>query len=195
MPLDFPDKELIQRAKAGDKDAYTELFNKYSDKVLGYLYRYVGDYQKAEDITIETFLDVYKRLPAYKEEGKFLSWVYKIATNFAKKEFRRSKKMKTVSLERPVAEDERTSMGDFLGDEKFRPDHEVIGEEFTRLVEETISKLDEKYKNVLLLCDVQGMSYEEASRVLKCTKVNVGIRLKRARKMFYDVLRDLGYEL
>ena len=193
--LQSSDKELIQKAKKGDQNAYKELFDKHSGKILSYLYRYIGDYQKAEDVTIETFLDVYKRLPAYREEGKFLSWVYRIAINYAKKEFRRNKKIKHISLDKPITDDKGGTLGDLLGDERLRPDSEIIGKEFSELVEKIIAELDGKYKDVLLLCDVQGVSYEEAARVLKCSKINVGTRLNRARTMLYDTLRQHGYDL
>src|SRR3989338_963708 len=106
----IPDEELIRQAKNGDKESYKKLFDKYSGKVLSYLHRYMGDYQKAEDVMVETFLDVYERLSSYREEGKFLSWVYKIATNFAKKEFRRKKKAKETSLDEPISDAVTTSI-------------------------------------------------------------------------------------
>jgi len=189
----FTDEELIIKAQKGDKEAYKTLFDKYSNKVMSYLYRYVGDYQIAEDVTIETFLDVYKRLPAYKEEGKFLSWVYKIATNFARKEFRK-RKVKEVSLDKEVSGESGVTFGDLTADQKARPDQEVIANELGGIIEEVIAKLDEKYKGVLVLCDVQGLSYEEAGKVLKCSKMTVGTRLNRARKLFYEALRRSGYK-
>ena len=60
MPY-FTDEELIEKAQKGDKEAYKKLFNRYSGKILNYLHRYMGDYQRAEEITIDTFLDIYNR--------------------------------------------------------------------------------------------------------------------------------------
>jgi RNA polymerase sigma-70 factor (ECF subfamily) len=189
------DKELIQRAKEGDAEAYKELFNRYKERVLGYLYCYIGDYQKAEDITLEAFLDVYKRLPDYEEEGKFLAWVYKIATNFAKKEFR-GKKAKEVSLDKPIdkGEGRAISLGDLLGNgNDARPDYNIRTEELYKAVEGIMNRLEDKYRAVLILCDMQGLSYEEAAYTLNCSKWAVGMRLTRARRILYEALREDGY--
>jgi RNA polymerase sigma-70 factor (ECF subfamily) len=188
------DAELIQRAKRRDKEAYKELFERYSGKILSYLYRYIGDYQKAEDITIETFLDVYNRLPSYREEGKFLSWVYKIAINFAKKEFRK-KSRKEILLDEPPDEEGRDIIGDLAVDDKLRPDYQAAENELEECIEKTIHALDEKYKNVLLLCDIQGLSYEEAASILKCKAMTVGAQLSRARQLLYEALKRQGYSL
>lgn len=188
----LPEKEVIAKAKKGDKEAFKKLFEKHHGKILSYIYRYVGDYQKAEDITIETFLDVYRRLPDYTEEGKFLSWVYKIAVNFAKKKFRK-KKTTEVSLDQPVDDKGKIDLGGLLSDGKLRPDYEAVKSELAGLIEECIAKLDKKYKNVLLLCDVQGISHDAAARTLKCSKTAVSTRLERARRLLYDTLQKKGY--
>jgi len=193
MPY-FKDEELIEKAKKRDKEAYKALFERYNGKILNYLYRYMGDYHKAEEVTIDTFLDVYNRLPDYKEEGKFLSWVYKIAINFAKKEFRK-RKAKEISLDSPISETKNVTIGDFLGDNKLRPDNALIKDELSKVIEKIMASLDEKYRNVLLLCDMQEMSYEEAALALKCSKITVGTRLNRARKMLHEALKKKGYDL
>ena len=100
----FPsDEELIKRAKRKkDKHAFAMLVNRYSDKIFSYLYRYIGDYQKAEDLTMETFLNAYTRLRTYREMGKLSSWFFRIATNCAKKEIQKTKRLNEVSLEKPI---------------------------------------------------------------------------------------------
>jgi len=186
------DEELIDQARRGDKAAYRKLFDKYSGRILGYLCKYMGDYHKAEDAMIETFLDVYRRLPRYKESGKFLSWVYAIAINFAKKEFRK-KSGKDVSLDALIGEDGGQSIGDTIPDDKLRPDRAAITKESEQLINNSILALDEKYRSVLVLCDIQDTPYEEAAGILGLSKTALGVRLNRARKMLYDVLKRAGY--
>jgi len=188
------DEQLIERAKQKDKQAFTQLIDKYKDKILGYLYRYVGDYQKAEDLTVETFLNAYNRLHTYTEMGKFSSWLYRIATNCAKKELRRVARRKEVSLEKPVDKEGEVSFGDLIADEKSRPDYGVREKELKEFIYKVMAKLDKKYKDALLLCDVEGLSYEEAGKILKCNPITVGTRVRRARIMLYNMLRKLGYD-
>ena len=191
----FSDEELIQKSKEGDKEAFKELFERYSGKIVSYIYCYVRDYQKAEDITLETFLDVYKRLPEYEERKKFLPWVYTIALNFARKEFRKEKKaQKEISLETPIGESKTASLGDLLGDNaEARPDYSLRMNELYDAVSHVLDELEEKYRDALVLCDMRGLPYEEAARILKCSKWAVGMRLTRARKLLYEALRKKNY--
>lgn len=192
----FPsDEELIKRAKRKkDKHAFAMLVNRYSDKMFSYLYRYVGDYQKAEDLTMETFLNAYTRLNTYKEMGKLSSWFYTIATNCAKKELQKTKRLKEVSLEKPLDEEGEINLKDLITDEKSRPDYNLRQKELKKFIYNIIAKLDKKYKNVLLLCDVEGLSYGEVAKVLKCNPVTVGTRVRRARIMLYKALIKYGYK-
>lgn len=192
--MHIPDEELVAKAKAGDKQAFTELWDRYSGKILGYLYRYVGDYQKAEDLTIETFLSAYNHLSDYDEMGKFSSWLYRIATNCAKMEIRASKHDADVALDKPLDEGSEETLKDLIADERERPDYSAREKELKEFVYKVMSKLDKKYRDTLLLCDVEGLSREEAARVLKTNRITVETRLRRARKMLYGVLKsEYGY--
>ena len=190
------DEELIQKAKAKDKQAFTEIFDRYKNRILGYLYRYIGDYQKAEDLTIETFLNAYNSLDGYKEMGMLSSWLYRIATNCAKKSLRKMRQAKEVSLEEPLLDgDGSIKLGDLIVDANKRPDSIQREKELKEFVYKAISKLDAKYKDVLILCDIEGLSYEEASRILNSNPVTIGTRLRRARKMLFDILKKYDHEL
>lgn len=186
------DEDLISRAKNGDKEAFRALFDKYSGRILSYLYRYMGDYQKAEDVMIETFLDAYVRLSNYTEMGKFLPWLYAIATNFAKKEFRKRKKDKSF-LEKSAGGN-KPSIIENISDRTHKPDDAVMTQEFRQLIEKKIVEMDKKYRSVIILCDIQGMPYEEAAVALKCSKSAMGVRLIRARQLLFKALKAAGYD-
>ena len=188
------DEELVKKARSKDKQAFAALFDRYNGKIVGYLSRYVGDHQKAEDITVETFLSVYNNLDVYKEEGKFSSWLYKIATNFAKKELQRTIRRREVSLDMPLDNAEAINFIDLIEDAKSKTDDQVIQSELKGIIYKIVSRLDDKYKEVLLLCDVEGVSNQEAAKVLKCNIVTLGTRLRRARKQLYDILKKYGYK-
>ena len=190
------DRELIEKTKLGDKQAFTVLFDRYEHKILGYLYRYVGDFQAAEDLTIDTFLNAYNHLSNYEERGTFSAWLYTIATNCAKKEFRKRNRLKEVALEEPIdGKVESPALGDMIADESKRPDSEAMKREFKEFIYKVLRKLDKKYKDVLLLCVVEGLQYEEAANILKCSAITIGTRLRRGRKMLYDALKRHGYQL
>ena len=192
--MHLPDKELAAKAKAGDAEAFATLFKKYNGKILGYLYRYIGNYQTAEDLTVQTFMNAYNKLHLYRERGMFLSWLYKIATNIAKRELQNKRYRAEVPLEKPVSEDGQMSLQGIIADERNRPDYAAREAEFKEFIYRVLSKLDKKYKDVLLLCDVEGLSYDEAAKTLNVTPTAVGTRLGRARDMFYEILEKYGYK-
>jgi len=189
------DQELIKKVKAGDKEAFTQIFDKYSDNVLGYLYRYVGDFQTAEDLTIETFLKVYNNIERYEEMGTFSSWLYKIATNCAKMELRKKGRRRETALDGYVDEAKETTLADTIADETAKTDREAAEKDSKEYIYKFVEGLDKKYKDVFLLCDVEGMSQEEAAKALDSNIKTIGTRLLRARRIIYDILKKNGYEL
>ena len=189
------DKELVQKVLQKDKQAFVVLFDRYKDKVLGYLCGYLGDYHKAYDVTLKTFMTVYDNLHTYKGLSKLSTWIYGIATNLAKKELRKEKGHKEVSLESPINKESVITLGDLIADDKYRPDYRVRVQDLEEFIYKLLSELDEKYKEVLLLCDVKGLSYIEAARILKCNPVTVGTRARRGRKRFYKLLKKYRSEL
>jgi RNA polymerase sigma-70 factor (ECF subfamily) len=193
--VELPDNELIARAKNNDKQAFTVIFDRYRNKILGYIYRYIGDYQRAEDLTVETFLSAYNSLAGYDERGLFSSWLYKIATNYAKKELRhRSRRPGEVSLEAPTTTDGDSTLGDMMTDERSRPDYDLEEAELKELDYKVISDMKDIYKDVLILCDVEGLSHNEAAKILNTNSPTVGTRLIRARRMLYEILMKHGYK-
>jgi RNA polymerase sigma-70 factor, ECF subfamily len=192
--MDLPDEELIAKAKAGDKQAFTELIYRYNGKMLSYLYRYIGDYQKAEDLTVETFLGAYQSLHTYKEMGKFSSWLYRIATNCAKKEARKKPPVFEVSLDSPIDDGGETHLEDAIVDERSDAKNGIKQNDLKELLNKAILKLDKKYREAILLCDVQGLSQEEAAGILDSNTVTIGSRIRRARKMLYGILKKYAGE-
>jgi len=189
------DKELIEKAKKKDKQAFTVLFDRYKDKILAYLTGYIGNRELAKDVTIETFMKAYKNLHTYREIGSFSSWLYTIATNGAKKEFRRKMRHKEVSIDKPLGTDEKITLGELIEDNRNRPDFAAKAADLKQFIYQMLSKLDEKYKKVIILCDLQGLSYEEAGKILKCNPITIGTRVRRARRRLYKIFTKYRSEI
>ena len=194
LPQD-PDYELVDRAKKRDKQAFVALFDKYKDKIFAYLYGYLKDYEKARDVTLYTFMAAYEELGVYRARGKFSSWLYAIATNSAKKELRKTIHLKEVSLEEPLNCEKAVTLGDLIEDNKNRPDYLAVVADLKEFIYSLLSKLNKKYREVLLLCDMQEMSYDEAAKVLKCSPITIGTRVRRGRRKFYKLLKKYKNEL
>jgi RNA polymerase sigma-70 factor (ECF subfamily) len=178
------DLELVGRAQSDDIEAFELLFARYKQKIANFVYHFLGERHGAEDVTQQTFIKVYRSLPAFRPTGKVSSWIYRIAANQAKDELRKRKRHPTVSLNVQVKDGESgAEMGDMLEDERQRPDHLMRERETLERVRKGLEEMKPKYKEVLLLCDYEGMSYEEAAEAIGISKTNVSAILCRARKM------------
>ncbi len=179
------DAQLMEQAQAGDIGAFEQLFDRYKQRIANFVYQFLGKHHLAEDVTQLVFIKVYQKLDKYKPSGKVSSWIYRIAANQAKDELRKLKRRPTVSLNAPVGSEEEgvRELGDFLlMDETTRPDYLLREKELLLQIKKGLSEMKPKYREVILLCDYQGMSYEEAAEVLQITKTNVSAILCRARK-------------
>lgn len=195
-PMLPSDEVLVAKAKAGDKQAFTELYKKYKNRILTYLGRYLGNRATAEDLTVEVFLKAYDHLDSFKEIGSFSSWVYAIATNLAKTAIRTESRRKETSMENPVeGESEDMVLGDTIADERPRADYAARREELKEHVQKILARLPPKYRQALLLRYVEGFGYLQASKVLGCSMMTFATRARRGRNMIYVILKKLGYDL
>jgi len=190
------DQELIRRVKyEKDVEAFTLIFNKYKGRILGYIYRYIGDFHKAEDLTIHTFMKAYSNFWRYREKGTFSSWLYKIATNCAKSELRKRAIRKEISIDENLSEEGNNTLAEIVTDTKNRPDYTARQRELKEYIYNIVSGMKEKHKTVILLCDIEGLSYEEAAKIIGISVTTVGTRLQRARALLHEILRKRGFRL
>lgn len=175
------DEKLLKRAKDGEKAAFEIFYNRHKRRILNYVYRMVSDPEAAKDITQEVFVKAYTNLDGYTAEGKGLHWVYTIAGNTCKNFLRDKKPL--ASLNKDVKECEGISLQDILPVDEKGPADSVMGEEQQGLIQTHISNLPLKYREVFVLCVMEGYSYEEVAKILKCRVGSVGSRLSRARQI------------
>lgn len=177
------DEILIEQAKSGDKSAFEELYQKYKKQIFNYIYRFVNKYELAEELTQETFISAYMHLDSYSAKGKPIAWIYTIASNLSKNALKSRSIRSEVSLDAPLADsDGNLNMFDVLENAKEKPELIIRSKELVSKIQEAIDSLPLEYKQILLLCDVQGESYQDVAQILKCKVSTVGSRLFRARK-------------
>jgi RNA polymerase sigma-70 factor (ECF subfamily) len=181
------DEQLIARFQLGDVQAYDILVRRYKDQLLNFVFRFVGNRSDAEDIVQETFLRVYRNKHMYKEIAKFSTWVYTIAGNLAKTELRRRKRHKIFSVSNFV-NDER----DFdIPDHDHSPEKKVDSSIQENIIQKAIEKLPIKFKEVIVLRDIQGFAYEEISQILNIPLGTVKSRVNRGRLKLQEDLKFL----
>jgi len=188
------DEALIERAKAGDGQAFDELYAKYKRPILNFIYRMIGNKETAEELTQETFVRVYMNLSTFSPKGKVSSWIYTIAGNLAKNELRDKKYFHDIPLETIVVNDETSvKLSDLIAIHKKNPEEIAEDKELQESIQKIFDTIPEKYRQVLVLCDVQELSYEEVASIIGCSVGTVASRLSRARAIFMKRFgADLG---
>jgi RNA polymerase sigma-70 factor (ECF subfamily) len=185
------DEELISRFQNGDAYAFDLLVRRYKDPLLNFIYRFLGDLVEAEDIVQETFYRVYKNKHYYKEVAKFSTWIYTIAGNLAKTELRRRKRRKVFSIHKETSTEKELELPDLKSD----PEKEVNTVVTEKIIQKAITNLPQKFREVIVLRDIQGFSYEEISSIIKVPLGTVKSRVNRARLKLQEELSFLLEDL
>lgn len=172
------DEELMARVKRGDADAFGELFDRYRRPIFTFIYRMIGDYHRAQDLLQGTFLRVFRRAGEFDESRRFPPWIYRIARDLCLDEIRRRERVEIVPLEE--ASELRCGGG---------PDRDVEADEAERMVERALALLPEGQREVLLLRDSLGLSYEEIAEATGASVPAVKSRLHRARVALKEMLK------
>ena len=182
------DSRLIHSALSGDKNAYKRLLQKYHDQIYSFIFRMVHDRQQVEDLTQEAFIKAFASLKNFNEEYAFSTWLYKIATNNCI-DYIRKRKLPTFSIDKPIQSKDNDYKFE-LPDITFQPDRQIIASQRTKLLQQAISRLPEKYKRVIHLRHTEERSYEEIAEMLKLPIGTVKAHIFRAREMLYKYLRE-----
>jgi len=165
------EQELIARVQQGDEEAFAQIMGLYKDRIVNYLYQFTGDYQRAVELSQETFLRVYFKADRYKPIAPLSSWIYAIASNLAKTEVKKRRKMATVSMEDLPNNFEA---GVFSKD--------PVDPGLIRNLREALEALDPRYRIPVVLKDMEGFSQEEIARIIKRPVGTVKARISRGRE-------------
>ena len=177
------DIDLLHRAKSGDFAAFQRLIVNLQPRVYGLAFRILRQAQDAEDATQQTFLALIENVADFREESSIATWVLKIASNHALKILRKKRGLKVVSMSDMVSEE---NYGDVPHPEFIAPWSKTAAEiaqiaEVQDEIEKALSELDDKYRLVFILRDVEGLSVRETAEAMELTESTVKVRLLRAR--------------
>ncbi len=173
----IPDKDILVDLVNGDSEAFNVLVDRYKNRLLNFVYRFVKDYDVAEDIVQETFLRVFRKRRDYKAIANFSTWIFTIAGNLAKSELRRRKRWRFLSID--ATDEEEKSFE--IQDPGMRPDRVTAVRMLNENVQDSIDTLQSKYKEALILRDIEGMSYQQIAEVAGVPVGTVKSRVNRAR--------------
>ena len=183
----YTDEELIARFQNGDEQAYVELVNRYRDRLMTFIYRFVSDVVIAEDIVQDTLLKLYTHKDYYRNIAKFSTWIYTIAGNLAKTELRKKKRRKVTNLSDMGSEDWEYQIPSVE-----RDTGETVQSQFAeQQIHKAIQSLPLHFRTVVILRDIQELSYEEISNIVEVPLGTVKSRINRARLQLQEMLKEL----
>jgi len=182
---------LVERAREGDQRAFEALVDLYKDKIYTYVSRMLHDPVEAQDIAQDTFLRAYQSLPRFRGASSFQTWLYRIASNLVIDSVRRRSRRQAgaVSLDAPV-NTEDGELARQIPDERRGPEQLAESTAVQEQVKQAIARLSPKLRPVLVMYDLQGMSYQEIAQALGCPLGTVKSRLFNARAQLEELLEQ-----
>ena len=178
--------ELVAAHLAGDGRAFQELVQRYRGRLLNFVHRMIGDRERAEDLVQEAFIRVHRHLHRFDTTKKFSTWIYTIAGNLAKNELRNRSRSPLVLYQslRPRGDEDQRPLQ--FEDSSSRPDRMFASRYLQEIIDATVATLSPHHREVFVLRELEGRSYEEIAVLTRCNLGTVKSRLNRARRAFAE---------
>ncbi len=180
------EQRLISAAQSGDLEAFNQIVRLYETRVYNLCYRMLGDADAAADAAQDTFIAAFRNVRHFRG-GVFKSWLLRIATNACYDALRARKRRPSVSLE--SADDAEEGNRIDVADQAESPDEFVLRQELSAVIQAGLAELPEDQRIVLILSDIQGLTYDEIAQIVGINLGTVKSRLSRARAKLRDILR------
>ncbi len=187
------DAKLVEAIKGGDKNAFRKLFERYNRRAFAVALGVLKNPQDARDVVQDAFIKVHKHIHNFQGSSSFYTWLYRIVMNLSIDHIRRSKKRRNVDYDDQVLRGAEEVAGDgtilprVLGD---NPAKTVLRDELAAKISKALETLPEYHRAVLILREVEGLSYEEMSDILKVPKGTIMSRLYHARRKMHEELGE-----
>lgn len=185
------EQELVRAAQKGSQDAFAKLVEQNQGKIYNLCYRMTGNPEDAADLTQEAFLNAWRGLSKFGGQSAFSTWLYRLASNACIDFLRREKHRNALSmtLDEEDGEDGREAQ---IPDERYSPQRELERKEAHEALQRGLTSLSPEHRQVLLLREIQGLSYTEIAQCLGLEEGTVKSRIARARLSLKDYLQKTG---
>ena len=179
------DEELMRKFQKGKESAYNEIVARYKNKLLNHIYYFVKDRSLAEDIVQDAFVRVYLNKDKYTDIAKVSTWIYTIANNLAKTQLTKNSRMDKFSITG------KDGAKDFeINDTHASTDTAILRDELKKKLMDSIDALEEKFREIIVMRDIDQLSYEDIAEVLDIPVGTVKSRLNRARMNLRSLIHN-----
>lgn len=185
---EYNDEDLMEFFQNGDTRAFNELVYRYEDRLHNFLYRYTHDHQDCEDLVQETFLRVHKSKDSYERIARFSTWMYTIALNLAKSLYKKKKRMYKVSIHKDESDPDDRGMN--IEDSTILPDQQLHEKLCIEQLEKALQEIPEDFREVIILRDIQQLTYDEISEITSVPMGTVKSRINRGRVQLQELLMN-----
>lgn len=187
---DADDQQLVKAAQAGDRRAFQALYQRYERKVYSVAYGFLRNQEDALDVLQEAFIKVHRYLPNFEGQSSFYTWLYRIVANLCIDHLRRGRRKRDVEFDDRLRHDggepvELTPLS-ALGD----PSKAVKNKEILAAVQESLGQLSDKHRAVIVMRELQGLSYADMAKAMNCSKGTIMSRLFHARRNMQKLLGE-----
>ncbi len=185
------DVTLIKRFHTGDDAAFEEIMQRYHAKIFTLANNLLRNTADAEEIAQDTFIRAHRGLENFRGDSSLATWLYRIALNLARNRywyFFRRRRQDTISLERPIGEENDSTFSDFIASESHTPVQETVTQEFSDLVAACMEKLDPRHREILNMRNVLNLPYDDIARAVGINVGTVKSRIARARENLRKLL-------
>ena len=182
------DARVVELHLTGDMRAFTVLVERYQARLLNFVYRIVGDRERSEDLVQEAFIRVHRHLARFDRSKKFSTWIYTIASNLAKNELRNRARSPLVLFTTLAPQWDTEERPLEFEDPDAQPDEEFRRRHLREAINQAVSKLPVHHRDVFVLRELEGRSYEEIAEITRCNLGTVKSRLNRARNAFAEII-------
>jgi RNA polymerase sigma-70 factor (ECF subfamily) len=182
-PSDEQERDLIKRCQNGNSQAMEQIVRQYQNQVYNIAYGILGNPEDAQDIAQDAFLSVWEKIGQFRFKSRFSTWLYRIVTNLCINERNRQRRRQTSPME--MNDSQAWTPVDSV-----TPEKEVLLAEQQELLQAALAQLKEDYRNILILREMENLSYDELAEVLNCSVGRVKSRLHEARTILRKILKQ-----
>lgn len=193
------DSRFIEALRKRDEHAFNQLVQDHEAQVFRLVFRMLGSREEAEDMTQEVFVQVFRSIEKFRGDAQIGTWIYRIAMNLTRnrnKYLARRHQKSHAELDQSDPKDQENEARGRISGETSRPDTDALGNEMERIVVACLGTLDDEHREILVLRDIEALSYEEVGEITGLPPGTVKSRLHRARSLLREAVEDtLGEKL